>query len=91
MVFNIILFNYSSLLKHGMLTIGNIAYMRKPTVFILQDMCGLCGAEHYITDHCWHYVHRDDNIPEHESGFDLYRYPASLSDNISMRALHDIC
>ncbi|MCP9776962.1 MULTISPECIES: glycosyltransferase family 4 protein [unclassified Cyanobium] len=57
-----------------MLSIADIARIRKPIVWTLHDMWAFCGAEHYTTDHRWRDGYRRDNRPAHESGFDLNRH-----------------
>ena len=57
-----------------MISIADIARIRKPIVWTLHDMWAFCGAEHYTTDHRWRDGYRRDNRPAHESGFDLNRY-----------------
>jgi glycosyltransferase involved in cell wall biosynthesis len=57
-----------------MLSIADIARIRKPIVWTLHDMWAFCGAEHYATDPRWRDGYRCDNRPAHESGFDLNRY-----------------
>ena len=57
-----------------MLSIADIARIRKPIVWTLHDMWAFCGAEHYTTDHRWREGYRRDNRPAHESGFDLNRH-----------------
>ena len=57
-----------------MLSIADIARIRKPIVWTLHDMWAFCGAEHYTTDYRWLDGYRRDNRPEHEKGFDLNRY-----------------
>jgi glycosyltransferase involved in cell wall biosynthesis len=61
-------------LQHEMLSIADIARIRKPIVWTLHDMWAFCGAEHYTTDQRWRDGYRTDNRPAHESGFDLNRY-----------------
>ncbi len=56
-----------------MLSIADIARIRKSIVWTLHDMWAFCGAEHYTTDHRWRDGYRADNRPDHESGFDLNR------------------
>ena len=56
-----------------MLSIADIARIRKPIVWTLHDMWAFCGAEHYTTDHRWRDGYRRDNRPDHESGLDLNR------------------
>jgi glycosyltransferase involved in cell wall biosynthesis len=57
-----------------MLSIADIARIRKPIVWTLHDMWAFCGAEHYTTDHRWRDGYLRDNRPSHESDFDLNRY-----------------
>ena len=57
-----------------MLSIADIARIRKPIVWTLHDMWAFCGAEHYTTDHRWRDGYRRDNRPDHEDGFDLNRW-----------------
>ena len=57
-----------------MLSIADIARIRKPIVWTLHDMWAFCGAEHYTTDYRWRDGYRRDNRPTHESGFDLNRH-----------------
>jgi glycosyltransferase involved in cell wall biosynthesis len=57
-----------------MLSIADIARIRKPIVWTLHDMWAFCGAEHYTTDHRWRDGYRRDNRPSYESGFDLNRH-----------------
>jgi glycosyltransferase involved in cell wall biosynthesis len=57
-----------------MLSIADIARIRKPIVWTLHDMWAFCGAEHYTTDQRWRDGYRRDNRPTHESGLDLNRY-----------------
>lgn len=57
-----------------MLSISDIARIRKPVVWTLHDMWAFCGAEHYTSDHRWRDGYRSDNRPHHESGFDLNRH-----------------
>lgn len=56
-----------------MLSITDIARIRKPIVWTLHDMWAFCGAEHYTTYHRWRDGYRPDNRPDYESGFDLNR------------------
>lgn len=57
-----------------MLSIADIARIRKPLVWTLHDMWAFCGAEHYTTDNRWRDGYRRDNRPVHEGGFDLNRW-----------------
>lgn len=60
--------------QHEMLSIADIARIRKPIVWTLHDMWAFCGAEHYTTDHRWREGYRRANRPAHESGLDLNRH-----------------
>ena len=57
-----------------MLSIADIGRIQKPIVWTLHDMWAFCGAEHYTDDHRWRDGYRNDNRPQHESGFDLNRW-----------------
>lgn len=61
-------------LQGEMLSIADIARIRKPIVWTLHDMWAFCGAEHYTTDSRWRDGYRGGNRPAFESGFDLNRY-----------------
>ncbi|CAK6687493.1 D-inositol-3-phosphate glycosyltransferase [Synechococcus sp. CBW1107] len=56
-----------------MLSIADIARIRKPIIWTLHDMWAFCGAEHYTFDNRWRDGYCADNRPDHESGFDLNR------------------
>ena len=57
-----------------MLSIADIARIRKPIVWTLHDMWAFCGAEHYTTDHRWRDGYCRENRPAYESGLDLNRF-----------------
>lgn len=57
-----------------MMSVADIARIRKPIVWTLHDMWAFCGAEHYSEDDRWRVGYRRDNRPAHESGFDLNRW-----------------
>ena len=57
-----------------MLSISDIARIRKPIVWTLHDMWAFSGAEHLAWDNRWQEGYRRDNRPAHESGFDLNRW-----------------
>lgn len=61
-------------IQDEMLSISDIARIKKPLVWTLHDMWAFCGAEHYTTDYRWLHGYRIDNRPSYESGFDLNRY-----------------
>ena len=54
-----------------MISISEIADIRKPIVWTLHDMWAFCGAEHYTQDARWSTGYQSRNRPAHESGFDL--------------------
>lgn len=57
-----------------MLSIRDIAQIRKPVVWTLHDMWAFCGAEHYTEDNRWSDGYSRANRPHYESGFDLNRW-----------------
>ena len=57
-----------------MLSIRDIARIKKPIVWTLHDMWAFCGAEHYTDDRRWHNGYARGNRPVYESGFDLNRW-----------------
>lgn len=59
--------------QREMLSIADIARIRKPIVWTLHDMWAFSGAEHLAWDSRWRDGYRRDNRPDHESGFDLNR------------------
>jgi len=60
---------------NGMLSIDDIANIRKPIVWTLLDMWPICGAEHYVPDDKpesrFRAGYLDHNRPSYESGPDL--------------------
>ena len=74
-----------------MLSIADIARIRKPIVWTLHDMWAFCGAEHYTTDHRWRHGYRHDNRPEHEGGFDLNRWAWQRKRKHWRKPLHIVC
>ena len=74
-----------------MVSIADIARIRKPIVWTLHDMWAFCGAEHYTTDYRWRDGYRHDNRPEHESGFDLNRWTWQRKRNHWRRPLQIVC
>lgn len=74
-----------------MLSIADIARIRKPIVWTLHDMWAFCGAEHYTTDYRWRDGYRADNRPDHESGFDLNRTIWQRKRKHWLRPLQIIC
>ena len=73
------------------LSIADIARIRKPIVWTLHDMWAFCGAEHYTTDHRWRDGYRRDNRPAHESGFDLNRHTWQRKCKHWRRPLNIVC
>ena len=59
----------------GMLSIDDIARIRKPIVWTLHDMWAICGGEHYVPDDLpasrFRAGYLENNRPEYESGPDL--------------------
>lgn len=56
-----------------MLSIGDVPRIKKPLIWTLQDMWGICGAEHVTEDARPFEGYLKTNRPEHESGLDLNR------------------
>lgn len=60
---------------NGMLSIDDIAKIRKPIVWTMLDMWPICGAEHYVPDDQpnsrFRVGYLDHNRPTYESGEDL--------------------
>ena len=77
--------------QHEMLSIADIARIRKPIVWTLHDMWAFCGAEHYTTDHRWRDGYRRDNRPAYESGFDLNRQTWQRKCKHWRRPLQIVC
>lgn len=57
-----------------MLSIEDIARIKKPIVWTLHDMWAFCGAEHVTYNNRYRDDYSPDNRPDHESGFDLNRW-----------------
>lgn len=74
-----------------MLSIADIARIRKPIVWTLHDMWAFCGAEHYTTDYRWRDGYRRDNRPAHERGFDLNRNTWLRKRNCWRRPMQIVC
>ena len=74
-----------------MLSIADIARIRKPIVLTLHDMWAFCGAEHYTTDHRWRDGYRRHNRPVHEKGFDLNRWTWQRKLKLWRRPLQIVC
>ena len=74
-----------------MLSIADIARIRKPIVWTLHDMWAFCGAEHLAWDNRWRDGYRRDNRPAHESGFDLNRHTWQRKRKHWRRPLQIVC
>lgn len=61
-------------ISNKMLSIRDIARIRKPIVWTLHDMWAFCGAEHLASDFRWRNGYQRDNRPDYEGGFDLNRW-----------------
>lgn len=57
-----------------MLSVADIALVRRPLIWTLHDMWAFCGAEHYATDERWQTGYTADNRPAGETGLDLNRW-----------------
>lgn len=60
-----------------MMSITDIANIKKPVVWTLHDMWAFCGAEHLSQDYRWRDGYTTNNRPSHERGFDLNRWTAA--------------
>jgi glycosyltransferase involved in cell wall biosynthesis len=61
-------------LNAEMMSVEDIARIKKPTVWTLHDMWAFCGAEHVSTDNRWREGYSLKNRPDHEGGFDINRW-----------------
>ncbi len=77
--------------QHEMLSIADIARIRKPIVWTLHDMWAFCGAEHYTTDHRWRDGYSLANRPAHENGLDLNRQTWQRKCKHWRRPLQIVC
>lgn len=57
-----------------MLSVADIARIRRPVVWTLHDMWAFCGTEHYATDDRWQTGYTAGNRPAGEAGPDLNRW-----------------
>lgn len=57
-----------------MMSVEDIARIRKPVVWTLHDMWPFCGGEHYTEDFRWRDGYLANNRPPYESGIDLNRW-----------------
>lgn len=61
-------------INNEMLSIADIARIKKPVVWTLHDMWAFCGAEHYAENDRWIEGYHRDNRPASEWGLDLNRW-----------------
>lgn len=60
--------------QQEMLSISDIARIRKPIVWTLHDMWAICGSEHVAPDFRWRDGYLNNNRPNYEHGYDLNRF-----------------
>ena len=73
---------------YEMMSVADIARLRKPVIWTLHDMWAFCGAEHFTEDFRWRDGYLRDNRPIHESGFDLNRWTWQRKINHWRSPLH---
>ena len=61
-------------IQNEMLSIKDIAKIKKPIVWTIHDMWAFCGAEHITYDNRWREGYNLNNRPNYEAGFDLNRW-----------------
>ncbi|PPD37077.1 MAG: glycosyl transferase [Methylomonas sp.] len=61
-------------INYEMLSVEDIARIKKPVVWTLHDMWPFCGAEHYAEDFRWREGYKSKNRPGYERGGDLNRW-----------------
>jgi glycosyltransferase involved in cell wall biosynthesis len=59
--------------NNEMISISDIATIKKPLVWTLHDMWGFCGAEHVTNEGRWREGYLKKNRPDYESGVDINR------------------
>ena len=74
-----------------MLSIADIAHIKKPLVWTLHDMWAFCGAEHVTHENRWRDGYKRDNRPAHESGFDLNRHTWQRKCKYWKRPMQIVC
>jgi glycosyltransferase involved in cell wall biosynthesis len=57
-----------------MVSIPDLARIKKPLIWTMHDMWGFCGAEHYTEDFRWRDGYAVSNRPPYESGLDINRW-----------------
>ena len=60
--------------NHEMLSISDIAKIKKPIVWTMHDLWGCCGAEHITWNQRWQVGYNRLNRPSNESGIDLNQW-----------------
>jgi len=60
--------------NNEMISISDIAAIKKPIIWTLHDMWGYCGAEHVSSDRRWQEGYLRVNRPSYESGVDVNRF-----------------
>lgn len=60
-------------IQNEMLSVKDIAKIKKPIVWTLHDMWAFCGTEHYTDDFRWREGYNSYNKRNYMSGFDLNR------------------
>lgn len=57
-----------------MISVSDIAKIKKPLIWTLHDMWAFSGSEHYPEDERWRLGYKNSNRPTYESGLDLNRW-----------------
>ncbi|MCF8383438.1 MAG: glycosyltransferase family 4 protein [Chlorobium sp.] len=73
---------------YEMMSIEDIAKIKKPLLWTLHDMWAFCGAEHYTEDFRWREGYYHHNRPSNESGFDLNRWAWSRKQKAWKEPIH---
>jgi glycosyltransferase involved in cell wall biosynthesis len=74
--------------QHEMISIADIAKIKKPLVWTLHDMWAFCGAEHISWDNRWKNGYFKSNRPTHEKGFDINRWTWLRKLNYWKKPIH---
>jgi glycosyltransferase involved in cell wall biosynthesis len=75
-------------INEEMLSVRDIARIRKPVVWTFHDMWPFCGAEHYTDDERWRDGYRPGNRPEYESGWDINRWTWRRKQRAWQKSIH---
>ena len=75
-------------INHEMMSIEDIANIKKPIVWTLHDMWAFCGAEHYSEDFRWQDGYHHNNRPAYENGLDLNRWAWNRKRKAWKRPIH---